>query len=157
MGVYSLNNRMVGAQQALTTTMKTQVNLIGAATRRALVWEFMVGADGAPNATDCQIVYDVATKDVSTAGTSTPATPVKTNPADGAAVLTAAVNYSAEATVYTPMVSLALNQRASQKWTAYGPDQMLIMAATATIGLGFRALSPTYAANVLVNVMFDEQ
>lgn len=156
MALYSLNNRMAGTQQAMTTTYKTLINIIGATTRRAQVWEVMVGADGAPNATDCQIVYDVSTKDATTAGTGTSTTPGKLNPADGAAVLTASGNYTAEATTFTSLMTLALNQRASQRWVAFGENQCLVMAATVSLGIGVRALSPTYAANALANVIFAE-
>lgn len=156
MALYSLHNRMAGTQQNLSTSFKTLINIIGATTRRAQVSEFMVGADGAPNATDCQIVYDLASKDATTAGTGTSATPGKTNPADGAAQLTALVNYTAEPTTFTSLLSLALNQRASQRWVAFGESQAIVMAATASIGLGLRALSPTYAAPALGSMMFAE-
>ena len=157
MAFYTVHNRLGGTQQNLTTTYKTLVNIVGATTFRTRLWDVMVGPDGAPNATDCQIVYDVANKDATTAGTAGAAvTPNKTNPADRTATLVANVNYTAEPTVFTSNLPLALNQRASQRWVAYGPDQCIIMAATASLGLGIRALSPTYAAPVLATVMYEE-
>jgi hypothetical protein len=156
MALYSVHNRMAGTQQALTTTFKTMANLIGATTRRAQLWEASFGADGAPNATDCQIVWDIASKDATTAGTGTSATIQKLNPADGAAQLTASVNYTAEPTTFTSLMSLALNQRASQRWVAFGENQAIIMPATLNFGLAVRALSPTYVNNGLANLIFAE-
>lgn len=156
MAFYTVHNRLGGTQQNLGATFKTIVNIVGAATFRTRLWEVDVGPDGAPNATDCQIVYDIANKDATTAGTGTAVTPNKTNPADRAASLVVNANYTAEPTTFTSSLSLALNQRASQRWIAYGPDQTLVMAATASLGLGVRALSPTYAAPVLVSAMYEE-
>jgi hypothetical protein len=156
MALYSLDNRQAGTQQAVATAYKTLVNVIGATSRRALLWDLEVGADGAPNATDCQIVWDVANKDATTAGTGTAATPRKNNPADGAAQLTASVNYTAEPTTFTAAMTIALNQRASQRWVAFGPDQCIIMPATLNFGLACRALSPTYTGNALANMQFAE-
>jgi hypothetical protein len=156
MAFYSANNRMAGSQQALSTSYKTLLNIVGATTFRARLWEFTVGADGAPNATDCQIVWDVANKDATTAGTGSATTPQKVNPADRAATLVVTGNFTAEPTTFTSALTLALNQRASQRWVAFGPDQALVMAATASIGLGIRALSPTYAANALADIVYEE-
>ena len=157
MALYSSNNRTGGAQQVLTTTFKTQLNIVGATTFRTRIWEFSMGADGAPNATDCQIVYDVGNKDATAAGTpGAAATISKLNPADRTATLVVSPNYTAEGTVWTPNVTISLNQRASQRWVAFGPDQGIVMAATASLGLGCRALSPTYASNVLVDFIYEE-
>ena len=157
MALYSANNRMSGTQQALTTTYKTLLNAVGATTFRLRLWEVSMGADGAPNATDCQIAWDVAIKDATTAGpASANVTPQKLNPADRAATLVINGNMTAEATTYTPTIGFALNQRASQRWVAFGPDQCLILAATASIGLGIRALSPTYASSALADIIYEE-
>jgi hypothetical protein len=157
MARYSANNRMSGTQQALSTSYKTLVNIVGATTFRVRLWELTMGADGAPNATDCQIVWDIANKDATTAGTaSANITPQKTNPADRAATLTVSGNFTAEPTTFTPYLTMALNQRASQRWVAFDQDSAIVMAATASIGLGVRALSPTYASNGLADVIYEE-
>ncbi len=99
----------------------------------------------------------MANKDATTAGTaSATVTPQKVNPADRAATLVVNGNYTAEATTFTSALTIALNQRASQRWVAFGPDQALIMPATASFGLGIRALSPTYAANALADLIYEE-
>jgi len=158
MARYALHNRAAGTQQAVSTAYKTLVNIIGATTRRARMWQVAFGADGAPNATDCQMVWDLCTKDATTAGTGTSATSniIKLNSADGAPQLTAAVNYTAEPTVFTSVFNFAINQRASQLWTAFDQDQCVVMPATANFGLAVRVLSPTYTNNALATMVFEE-
>lgn len=156
MANYTVHNRLGGTQQNLSTSFKTLLNIVGATTFRARMWGLMIGADGAPNATDCQIVYDIASKDATTAGTGTSVTPNKTNPADRAAGLTVNANYTAEPTTFTSVLSIALNQRASQRWVAFDANQTIVMAATASLGLGVRALSPTYASPALASVEYEE-
>jgi hypothetical protein len=62
---YEVNNRLAGTQQNISTTYgATSVAVsvfgtTGALVRGKLV-EYAFGADGAPNASDCQIVYDVS-------------------------------------------------------------------------------------------------
>lgn len=158
MALYNVNNRMAGTQQAMTTTFKTVVGLNAATAtlKRGRVWELNFGADGAPNATDCQIVYDVSR--MTAAGTGTAATPTPDNPADVASGIVATVNYTAEPTVTaaSSLFSIALNQRASQCWRAMSADQCLVIPATNLAGLVLRALSPTYAANVLGHTVHED-
>lgn len=156
MANYVAHNRLGGTQQNLSTSFKTLLNVVGATSYRARIWGLMVGADGAPNATDCQIVYDIASKDATTAGTGTAVTPNKANPADRAAGLTVNANYTAEPTTFTSVLAIPLNQRASQRWVAYDANQCIVMAATASLGLGVRALSPTYASPALATIEYEE-
>lgn len=158
MAIYSVNNRLAGTQQNLSTAFKTVVGLNAATAtlRRGRLWRMAFGADGAPNATDCQIVYDVAR--MTAAGTATAATPLAP---DGTAVATAAVasvNYTVEPTVTatSTLQAFALNQRASQIWSAYDKDDTLVWPATNLAGLVLRALSPTYAAPVLINASYED-
>lgn len=160
MALYNTNNRLAGTQQNLTTTYKTALSLTaatGAATlKRGWVYEIEVGADGAPNATDCQIVYDFSRQ--TAAGTSTSATPNPLDSADTAAGLVASVNFTAEGTVTaaSSLLTMALNQRASQRWIARDDRSALIIPATNLAGIAMRALSPTYASPVLVNAFHQE-
>lgn len=160
MALYSINNRLAGTQQALTTTFKTQMSLTaatGAATlKRGWIYEWEVGADGAPNATDCAIVYDWSRQ--TAAGTSTSATPNPLDSADTAAGLVCTVNFTAEGTITaaSSLMSVALNQRNSQRWIARDEKSALIIPATNLAGIAARALSPTYAATVVVTEMFAE-
>ena len=153
------DNRMTNAQQPLTTTFKTQIQVWSATATlcrgRAVALQF--GADGPPTATDCQIVYNVqrATAD----GTSTAFTPNQINPADVASRMVCHNAYTAEGTYTLPIFSRSLNQRASQQWAAQDPVPMRASAATNLVGLALLALSPTYissGANVLFGMEWDE-
>lgn len=151
---YSANNRLAGTQQNIGTAYKTALTLFattGNLCRGELV-DYAFGADGAPNATDCQIVYDISR--ITAVGTATAATPI---PLDG--VSTAAtscnVNHTAEPTVTaaSSLDTVALNQRASLRVFL---DVGLRWPATANAGLCMRALSPTYATAVLFRAIFQE-
>lgn len=160
MALYSTNNRLAGTQQNLTSTFKTIIALTaatGAATlKRGWIYEVEVGADGAPNSTDCAIVWDWSRQ--TAAGTSTSATPNPLDTADTAAGLVASVNFTAEGTITaaSSLMSLALNQRNSQRWIARDEKSALIIPATNLAGIAARALSPTYASTVVVNQFHAE-
>jgi hypothetical protein len=157
MARYSTNNRLAGSQQSLATTFKTQLALTAATATlcRGQIVEVSYGADGAPNATDCQIVYDISRQ--TAAGTNTAATPVIINPGDVASRTVGSVNFTAEGTITatSTIFTRALNQRASQQWYA-NPGSELLWPATNLAGLAVRALSPTYASNVLVETKHDD-
>jgi hypothetical protein len=160
MAKYSVNNRMAGSQQVLTTTLKSQTEITAATATlcRGQITEIAVGADGAPNATDCQIVYDVARG--TTLGTGTAATPNPVGP-DVASRSVGTVNHTVEPTVTggTAFVgslwSRSLNQRAAQQWFA-NPGSELVWPATNLNGLVGRALSPTYTSFVLTDFKYDD-
>lgn len=160
MALYSANNRLSGTQQNLTTTFKTIMTLTaatGAATlKRGWIYEWEVGADGTPNATDCAIVYDWSRQ--TAAGTATSATPNPLDSADTAAGLACNVNYTAEGTITaaSSLASIALNQRNSQRWIARDEKSAMIIPATNLAGIAARALSPTYASTVVVTQMHAE-
>ena len=158
MGMYSTNNRLAGSQQNLSTSFKSLVglNAATASLRRGRLWEIEVGTDAAPNATDCPVTWDIARQ--TAAGTGTSATPLALNPADAASDTVATVNYTAEPTVTaaSTLLALALNQRASQRWVAFSPDQALVWPATNLAGLVIRALSPTYASVALATAIHED-
>lgn len=160
MALYAVNNRLTGAQQALTTTFKTQLALTaatGAATlKRGWIFEWEVGADGVPNAVDCAIIYDWSRQ--TAAGTSTAATPNPLDPADTAAGLVASVNFTAEGTITaaSSLMAVALNQRNSQRWIARDEKSAMIIPAVNLAGIACRALSSVYTGNALVNQHFAE-
>ena len=157
---YEVDNNNVGVQQNISTTYgSTSVQVAVFATTGALcrgkLVEFAFGADGAPNASDTDIVYDVSR--MTADGTGTAATPVAQDTAGTAAASTAKVNYTVSPTdtATSSVKSFSLNQRASQRWVA-GPDDKLTWPATAASGLVFRALSPVYASQIMFNVTFEE-
>lgn len=152
MATYTVNNTMAGSQQNLSSSYKTLLSITaatGATTlRRGWLYEFEIGADGVPNATDCPISWNVQTQ--TAAGTSTAATPlpVDIGGGDAAALLTYAVNYTAEGT-YTAASSLfymPLNQRASQKIAFRDEKSSLIIPAVNLKGVACTAKSPNYAS-----------
>jgi hypothetical protein len=153
MGTYSTHNRLGGGQQNLSTAFKTIVALTAATAtlRRAAITMISVGADGPPNATDCQIVYDISRQ--TAAGTSTTVTPVSLDIENAASDTVGTVNYTAEGTITgaSSVLALAMNQRASQIWYA-PPGGELVIPRVNLAGFAFRALSPTYAAPVLIDV-----
>lgn len=160
MALYSANNRLAGSQGNLTTTFKTIMTLTaatGAATlKRGWIYEWEVGADGAPNSTECAIVYDWSRQ--TAAGTATSATPNPLDSADTAAGLVCNVNYTAEGTITaaSSLASIALNQRNSQRWIARDEKSAMIIPATNLAGIAARALSPVYASTVVVTQMHAE-
>lgn len=156
MGRYHVDNRQAGTQQNLTTTYKTLLSLVGvtATLCRGRAVALQVGADGAPNATDCQIIYTVQRQ--TAAGTATAATPNPLVPGDVASRTGAAVNYTADGIYTLPIWTRALNQRASMQWAAQDTDAMLLWPATNAVGLALLALSPTYAAPALGGIEYDD-
>lgn len=156
MARYHVDNRMAGTQQNLSTTFKTlsAVWSVTSGLSRGRAVAVQVGADGAPNATDCQIVY--AIQRMTADGTGTAATPSPLDPGDAATRKSAKVNYTAEGTYSTIIWSRSLNQRASMQWAAQDNDAMLMWAATNLVGLVLVGLSPTYAAAALGGIDFDD-
>jgi len=122
---------------------------------RGQIYEVNVGADGAPNATDCQIIYDWSRCTV--AGSGVASTPNPLNPADVASRSAVQINLTSEGTVTasSSVLELGLNQRASQRWIA-APGSELVWPATNANGIVARALSPTYAAPVMINEYWDD-
>jgi hypothetical protein len=149
MGLYATNNRLGGTQQAISTGYKTQVQLTAATAslRRGCLVDLMVGPEGAPEATDRGINFDVS-RTTGTLGTGTTATPVALNPADAA-------SDTAGITAASSMLMLALNQRASQRWIA-APGEELIWPATDLSGIVIRALAATGAGTVGVHAIHND-
>lgn len=156
MGRYHVDNRFAGTQQNLATTFKTLAAVWSVTTglSRGRAVALQVGADGAPNATDCQIVY--AVERMTADGTGTAATPAPLDPGDVASRKTSKANYTAEGTYATIIWSRSINQRASMQWAAQDNDAMLMWAATNLVGLVLLGLSPTYAAPALGGIDFDD-
>lgn len=158
MALYSTSNKQGGAQANLSSTAATIVSITaatGAATlKRGWIYEWEVGADGAPNATDCAILYDWTRQ--STLGTGTNVTPSPLDSADTAAGLVSTVNYTVEPTTGVILMAVALNQRNSQRWIARDEKSALIVPATNVAGIVGRARSPTYASTVVFTEMFAE-
>jgi hypothetical protein len=160
MSRYHVDNRILGTgtQQNLSTTYKTLTAVLTptSATRRGRCVALAVGADGAPNATDCQIIYAVQ-RVSSSAGTGGSVTPNPIFPSDVATAAISVTNYSTEGTYSLPIWIRALNQRASMQWVAQDTDAMLLWTQSTGVGLALMALSPTYAAPALGGVDYEDQ
>jgi pyridoxal biosynthesis lyase PdxS len=148
-------NATTPAQQALTTTFKTLINLSSSATvRRIKVHEFVFGTDGTP--ADNAMTWDVSS--TSAIGTGTSGVITKLDPADAAALSVSTINHTVEPTVTanSSLWAAPMNQRATHRWVAY-PGQELVVPATSAAGLAFRAKSPGYTGTAVAQVEFVEQ
>lgn len=159
MAAYVSSNKLAGTQQNLVASPgKTIISLTaatGAATlKRGWIGELELGADGAPNSTDCAITFEAIR--VTTVGTGTSTTPSPLDLADTAAGLVCTSNMTVEPSLGVSLLPIALNQRNSQRWIAKDDKHSLIIPATNVAGIGIRAYSPTYASTVVVTVFHDE-
>lgn len=154
MAQYAFSNQNAGTPQNLSSSYKT-INLVTAATgattlRRGWIYEFEIGVDNVPNATDCPISWDISSQ--TAAGTITSNTPtlIDQGGGDAAALLTYGANATIEGTVTanSSVFYLGLNQRASQRWIARDQSSCLIVAAVNLKGFAMRAKSPNYASTV---------
>lgn len=161
MALYSASNinATTPAQQALSTAFKTQLELSAATAtlRRAFIYEFDVGADAVPNATDCAIVWDITAQ--TSIGTGTAGVVTTQDQADAASGTVATINHTSEPTTTAngSRWALAANQRASYRWVVNpgGPGELVVPATNVT-GLGIRAKSTTYTGTAVVSAMFRE-
>jgi len=150
MALYAVSNTNAGTPQALTTTYKTLLSITaatGATTlRRGWMYEFEIGATAVPNSTDCAIQWDVSVQTAAGTSTSTTPNPLDIGGGDAAALLTYAVNYTAEGTVTagSSLFNIGLNQRASQRWIARDEKSAIIIPAVNLKGVACRALSTNF-------------
>jgi hypothetical protein len=154
MAAYSISNEQ-GTPAVITTTAKTQLQASAATATltRSAVQDILVGAREQPNTTDCPIVYDAIRS--TTTGTSTTITPQPLDSTNRASGTVAWMNFSAEPTGTIILLTLALNQRASQRWVA-APGSELIVPAINLNGVSLRARSTNYASTVAASLIFLE-
>lgn len=162
MAQYAAVTTNAGSQQNLSSSFKSILIIVaatGATTlRRGWVYEFEIGPDSVPNATDCPINWDVSAQTaVGTASALTP-NPIDQGGGDAAALLTYTCNATAEGTITasSSVFYLGLNQRASQRWIARDQSSCLIVAAVNAKGWAFRAKSPNYASTVAITAFVQE-
>jgi hypothetical protein len=159
MALYAVSNQNDGTPQATSTTYKTQISLTAATAtlRRAFIYEWDIGADGLPNATDCAIVWDLSAQ--TAAGTGTASVPELLDAADTAAGTVGTVDYTAEGTITASSSrwTLGANQRASYRWVVNpgGPGEITIPATNA-VGFALRAKSTTYTGTLVATMFFRE-
>lgn len=159
MAQYTISNTLGGSLQALATTFKTITTLTAATAtlRRAFIYDVLVGPSGPPNGTnDCEIIYQFSRQ--TAAGTSTTVTPTLNDPADAAAGTVGTVNFTAEGTITaaSELLTIALNQRNSQRWVARDDKSRLVIPATNLNGIAGRAKSTNNTSNAIIDMAFDE-
>lgn len=154
MALYAVSNQNAGSPQNLSSSYKT-INVVTAATgattlRRGWVYEFEVGADNVPNATDCPIAWDISVQTAAGTATSVTPNPIDVGGGDAAALLTYATNATIEGTITanSSVFYMGLNQRASQRVIFRDEKSSLIVPAVNVKGLAMRAKSPNYASTV---------
>lgn len=146
---------VAGNQGTNTTTAKTMLTLIAAATVRPQLFDVMFGADGTPADNSMRFAVQRFTAAGTSAGS--PPTPNALDSSDVASLTTTGFNHSAEPTYTagaTPL-DIPINQRASFRWVA-APDAEIKAPATAANGLGVTSLSPAYTGSSRCSVQFAE-
>jgi hypothetical protein len=156
MAAFHSSNLLGGTQQNLSSSYKTLLALTAATATltAAEVFELAVGVDGTP--ADNAIQWDLSRQ--TAAGTSTAVTPNPVNGAKRAAGTVGSANFTAEGTITanSSLWALPLNQRASFRWVAYGPDSELIIPATNLAGLALRAKSASYTSTAVAEMNHRE-
>jgi hypothetical protein len=118
---------------------KTAQTLIGVATRRAFLYDFIVSY----GATPADVTMETIVARFSAAGTTTasPPAPFAVDVADPAALFTTGWNLTAEPTYTTDtrFFDQFIHQRATFRWVC-APSGEVAMAASTTAGVGFYAI-----------------
>ncbi len=164
MALYSTSNLngTTPAQTNITTTYTAPGHMLSltaatATLRRGFIYEMSFGASGVPNATDCEIVWDLSAQTSLGTGASLVATTL--DQADAATGMVIRGNYTIIPTVTanSSRFTLAANQRASYRWVVNpgGPGEMVVPATDVT-GLVMRAKSSTYASTAIVCFLYRE-
>lgn len=142
---------------AVTASSNKTALLIGSiAGLRPRIFEFSVGPNDAPNATDCSLTWTLQIWTTS-AGTTTAVTPFPSDPGYQAAKCSAGSNASGEPTYTAGSIfwAMGMNQRATYRWVA-APNGLLTLVGTATTGAGWQVLSSNYAGKSLCDAKHEE-
>ena len=145
-----------GNQATTTSANKTATVLTSVAGLRPRIFEFTIGADGAPNATDTSIVFTLQAFTV--AGTTTAVTPYPLDVGYQAAKAAAGSNatveptYTAGSLFWGPM---GINQRATYRWVA-APNGLLVLIGTAANGAGMQCKSANYGGQTDCVIYHEE-
>jgi hypothetical protein len=162
MALYSVTNTSAATPTQTNVAAapgKTMLQVAATTTSgRAFIYEFEIGADGVPNATDCPIVWHALMQTTSgTGGVAMTANPL--DAADAATRMVILGNFTAEPTGISTTIrwSLGANQRASYRWVVNpgGPGEIVVPQTNLT-GLGIRAQSSTYLSTAQVCMFYRE-
>jgi hypothetical protein len=147
---------ITGTQATVSGSYKSVLSIAATtgALRRGKVYDVLIGTNGTP--ADNYLQWDISR--MTAVGTATAVTPQALDPADAAALATAANNYTAEPTITanSSLLNVGVNQRASYRWVA-APGSELVFPATANNGLALRTLSGGYAGAATGDYMYEEQ
>jgi len=160
MAKYSITNGSTsgaGTQQNMTAAyVGALLGLTGAnaAPRRIKIYDVLIGTNGTP--ADNFIEWDISR--VTTASTSTTATPQPLDQADAASLTTATVNSSQFGTITanSNVFYIGVNQRASYRWVA-APGGELVSPATSSAGFQLRTRSGGYTGTATGTIHYEEQ
>jgi hypothetical protein len=164
MALYSVSNLEAGTQQAFAASPGKSLVLISAATatlKRLKLFDFSIGPDSQPNATDCSIDWDLS-RFTTSVGTGTSGTANPYDPADAASGAVVTLNNTAEPTYSAAgaglsLWSIGLNQRNSYRW-ACAPGFEYVVPAVNLNGLGLRAKnSATYTGTGVATMHWQDQ
>ena len=154
--VISNSTTTAGTQQAMTTTYKTLVSIVGAesAPRRGKIYDLLVGTNGTP--ADNYMEWIVSR--VTVPSTGTVVTPLPLDAADAATLAKIVANSTTEGTVTagSDLFYVGVNQRASYRWVA-APGSELVWPATSCAGFVLRARSGGYTGTATGTVYAQEQ
>ena len=142
-----------GLENIVTTALTTALHLTRGASRRARIYDFIMGTSGTPSANVLRWVLQRFT----VAPTSTAVTPTALDPGDPASVTTAGENATVEGTqtAATELFDMGVNSRATMRWVA-APGGELVIPDTAANGIAARVSSPAYVLQADVTLHFDE-
>ena len=141
-----------GLQDTNTTTFKTIMELLGAATVRWNLYDILMGASGTP--ADNALVYELIR--LTATGTGTTVTGEPLDPGDPTALVLGEENATIEPTLAgIALIELPVNLRASYRWVA-APGSEIVVAAVAGEGLMFRSKSAAYTGQTEAT-LFEEE
>ena len=135
-------------------TNKTAIHLISGTAGRNKIYEVIIGCPSTPAA---QAAYWGVGR---TTGDGTPGSTVTAalgDPGEVASRSTVTITHSAEPT-YTaalPVLVVPLNQQATMDWKA-NPGREIVIAASATAGMGVKTHTSTGTAVHVAHVMWEE-
>lgn len=140
-----------------TNTVSTAVpmfTIVGAATTRLRLYDFMVGSDAVPADAAAKFSF----RRISARGTSS--TAVTPNPLDMAdpaslAVYDTAWSGNPTITANSDLLQIAMNQRATIRWVA-APDSELVVPATSGAGLALMSAVATATGNYAFTSLWQE-
>lgn len=131
---------------------KSAIHLLPTTAVRPLVYEVIIGSAATPAAQAALWSFSRTTA----AGTGSPGTIVKFDPAEPDSVCTVAINHSVEPTYSGGSVlAIPLNQQGSFNWKA-NVDAEIVLPASASAGGGLQAFTSTGTAVHQVSLMWKE-